>query len=51
MEGKHGGEGLEKNKKGGEKPGALGGGKVAKEMWMINDARVNWMKKNKCYPV
>ena len=51
MESRHGGEGLKKNKKGGKKPGASGGAKVAKEMWMINDTSVNWMKKCECCPV
>ncbi|CAK6965295.1 Hypothetical predicted protein [Scomber scombrus] len=51
MEDRHGGQGLKKNIKEGEKPGASGGAKVAKEMWMINDASVNWMKKYRRCPV
>lgn len=42
---RQGGEGLNENKQGREKPGA---GEEEKEMWMINDASSNWMKKYGC---
>lgn len=51
VEDRHRGQGLNKNIKEEEEPGASGGAKVAKEMWMINDACVNWMKKYGSCPV
>lgn len=48
---RQGGEGLKENKQGREKPGAGEELRREKEMWMINDASSNWMKKYGCCPI